>query len=187
MITVSSIFLRTEFVFWRAHSVIEDLADAIVIRTPANPYWRWGHLIVMDRPPVHSDATRLRSLFQEKIQPFQRAPHRLIVWEGGPLEDRARAAFEGEGLHYSTAEVLTLKTAMEPATLKSGLRIEEIAAESHHWPELVELNIECFAPAADNPNYRLFAERMLEMQRELVRRGMARWYAALDDNVIAGA
>ena len=183
----SSLFLRSELIFWQEHSHIEVFDDLAVITTPENPYWRWGNLIVVNHPPTADDSERLQVLYQEKIRPIQVHPHRLIVWDDSSLDEPIQQFYATQGLSISRADVLTLAQPFIREPHKRALTIEEVNAESPRWPELIEMSITSFASNANNPFFSEYIKRRYEHYRQLTRRNFGRWYVAIENGIVAGA
>jgi ribosomal protein S18 acetylase RimI-like enzyme len=182
----TSLFLRSEFIFWSEHSAIEDVGDAMVIVTPQNPYWRWGNLIVLKKPPRREDVDRWRELYEKKIAPNQVNPNRIIMWDETGADSAAIEEYKKDNLKFSPFDILTLKSLLQPKNLNDRIAIKEIGDRDEEWNEAIEANVESFG-ASDTPDYRHYAERRMADHRSLIANGRGRWYAARADGEFAGS
>ena len=183
----TSPFLRSEFIFWREHSVIEDREDALVITTPENPFWRWGNLIVLKAWPRPEDTVHWKNLYVSKIAPLQSVPNRLLVWEGSRDKHGVLEPYTEDGLTFSTFDVLRLGRLHKPSTHRPDIIIRTISDDDEEWREVVSVNVECFGILSDDPDYQRFAERRLAHHRRMVAKGLGCWYAASIDGELAGS
>ena len=182
----SSLFLRSEFIFWRELSVIEDVGDALVIVTPKNPYWRWGNLIVLKNPPRSDDVARWRELYEKRIAPNQVNPNRLVTWDGLAAESSVIEAYTKDNLTFSPFDVLILNSLLPSPNHNDQITIKEIGDNDEEWHEVIESNIESFG-VKDTSDYPDYAERRIADHRSMVASGRGRWYAARVDGEFAGS
>ncbi len=184
--TPSSLFLCTEFLFWRAHSVLHDVGDAIVITTPTNPFYRWGHVIVLKAPPKSEDRPRWRELHAKHIAPLQAVPNRILVWDGPAVDKETEAAYANDGLKYSSFDVLTLRALARPEFYNSQIEIRLLDGTSREWEHITECNVESFGVKEDD-TYREYMMRRMAHYREMVATGRGTWYAAFLEGDFAGS
>jgi ribosomal protein S18 acetylase RimI-like enzyme len=182
----SSLFLRSEFIFWRKLSIIEDIGDALVISTPQNPYWRWGNLILLKNPPRMEDVVRWRELYETKIAPNQVNPNRIILWDGASADSYTTEEFRKDNLIFSPFDILTLNSLKQSPNHNNRIAIQEIGDNDEEWREVIESNIESFGPT-DAPDYRHYAERRMADHRLLISKGYGRWYTARFDGELVGS
>ncbi|HET6401422.1 MAG TPA: GNAT family N-acetyltransferase [Candidatus Kapabacteria bacterium] len=183
----TSLFLRSEFIFWREHSIIEDVGDALVITTPENPFWRWGNLIVLKEWPRPEQAERWRALHAERIAPHQPVRNRLLVWEGIPDGRDVLEPYLAGGLTFSTFDVLRLQQLRKPANYRPEIIIRAIADTDEVWRSVISMNVESFGIRYDDPDYQHFAEQRIAHHRAMVRKGMGHWYGAYVNGELAGS
>jgi GNAT superfamily N-acetyltransferase len=180
----SSLFLRSEFIFWHEHSVIEDVGDALVIVTPQNPFWRWGNLIVLKNPPRAEDADRWHKHYETKIAPKQAELNRIIIWSVMSNDVPDIESYIEDGLIFSKADVLLLGSLKRSPSQNTQVDIREIAIDGNEWNEVLEINIEGFG--AGDATYPEYAERRFADHRSLIRKGAGRWYGAYINGELAG-
>src|SRR5579883_1776182 len=174
-----SLFLRSEFIFWREHSELKDIGDAIVIRTPANPYWRWGHILVLKTAPRMEDVERWRSVYEKELKPYQYTPARILVWDEGKLDEAAREAFATDRMKFSSFDVITLNKLSAPQYVNSNIELRDLAGnDDEAWQHVTDTNIECFALEKEADTYREYAQNRIAHHRTLVIKGLGLWYAA---------
>src|ERR1039458_2598859 len=180
----SSLFLRSELINWRANSVLEDLGDAVVVRTPSNPSRKWGHVLLLKAPPRTEDIPRWRSVFETKIKPHQPVPTWILSWDDPMIDEVARSAYFAEGLRYHSFDVLVLGSLASPASFKTGIEIVDLKFESDLWPEVIESNIACFGTEDETTDHRRI---QFAGHRAIVAHGKGHWYAAFFEGQLAGS
>jgi ribosomal protein S18 acetylase RimI-like enzyme len=182
----SSLFLRSEFIFWRSHSIIEDVGDALVIVTPHNPYWRWGNLIVLKNPPRAEDVGRWRALYEKRIAPNQAIPNRILIWDETTIDTSTIEEYKKDNLTFSPYNVLTLKSLTQPKNHNGRISIKEVFDNDEAWQDVIEANIESFG-VSETSDYKDYAERRFSDHRSHIRKGAGRWYSAFVDGEFAGS
>jgi ribosomal protein S18 acetylase RimI-like enzyme len=183
----TSLFLRTEFIFWREYSVIEDIGDALIITTPENPFWHWGNLIVLKEWPRREQTKRWRDMHFTRIAPLQPIPNRLLVWEGIPKDKDFLEAYSADGLIFSTFDVLQLDELYKHPTHRSDILIRAIPDSDEEWHSVIAMNVESFSTLYDDSEYRNFAEQRFAHYRKMVRKGIGHWYGAYINDELAGS
>jgi len=171
-------------IFWRELSQIEDIGEAIIIRTPQNPTWNWGNLLVLESPPKLADISKWLQIIDEKLLIEPRTTYRLISWQGGPADETVLQQFREVGLTSTLGQILTLQTLQRPQYLNPNVVVKELSGDDPLWEEVLAINIEAFSP--DFPNYAVFATQNIEEHRMMIAKGLGRWFVAMIDGDAAG-
>src|SRR3954471_8419405 len=74
--------------------VVERRDDHLVIRSPSNPAFYWGNLLLFDEPPQPGDVERWERLFAEVFSDEPRVRHVTLAWDGPPGRPPAAPACE---------------------------------------------------------------------------------------------
>ncbi|WP_372406514.1 GNAT family N-acetyltransferase [Streptomyces luteireticuli] len=180
---VISLGFRTDLMLRAmAGSVLEDRPDHLVVRTPANPAFRWGNFVLLGRPPRSGD--RWEAVFDAE---FPGAAYLALGVDGtdGDTGDAAELARLGATAEVST--VLTADRLVPPARpLPAGTEVRPLAGDED-WAQAVGLR-----RALDGPEppeeHRLFVERRVAETRRLCEAGHGAWFGAfVDGRMRAGA
>ena len=67
----SSLVYETNLIFHRLEGEVADRGDYLCIRTPANPTFYWGNLLIFKAPPRAGDLARWEALFAAEIEACQ--------------------------------------------------------------------------------------------------------------------
>src|SRR3954451_484204 len=95
-------------------STIEERADHVVVRTPANPLFYWGNFVLVTDPDSLDDPERWLAVFESE---FPDAAHRAIGMVAEPADlDRWRAL----DLEIDQDDVLATDSCPEPTPLPQG-------------------------------------------------------------------
>ncbi|MBH1936708.1 GNAT family N-acetyltransferase [Streptomyces sp. AV19] len=172
---VISLGFRTDLMLRAmAGSVLYDRPDHLVVRTPANPAFRWGNFVLLDRPPGPGDGRRREALFHAE---FPGAAYLALGVDGtdGDTGDAAELARLGV-----TAEVSTVLTAARPAPpgrpLPAGAEVRPLAGDED-WARAAELRAAMDGPEP-TAEHRQFVERRVAEPRRLCEAGHGTWFGA---------
>ncbi len=184
----SSFFLRTEFIFWRELSIIDEFEGvALVITTPENPYWRLGNLIVLTLPPKAVDYDQWRGQHSNFIGPHPSISNRLLVWEGAESPIGEFQPYLADDLTYTTMDVLKLGQLQRPSTYNSSIEQRQLGNSVRGWDDVLQLNIECFGTRSNDPMYLQYTKRRIVQYHQMVEAGMGRWYSAYLGQTLVGS
>lgn len=164
-------------------STVEEHADHLVVRTPANPTYHWGNFVILDRAPSRGSLARALEVFR---MAHPGAAHVAIGF------DDARATVDADeatslGVDLEHDVVLATHQIAEPEQV-AGIRVQRVSpADDAAWEALVDLEVEAFG-GQDPEGHRVFARRRLAGHRSLVAAGHGAWCAAYtpEDQPVAG-
>ncbi|HEY1479289.1 MAG TPA: GNAT family N-acetyltransferase [Gaiellales bacterium] len=168
--------------------VIEQRAGHLVVRSPGNPAYYWGNLLLFDDAPGPGDGPRWEALFDAEFADEPRVEHRTFGWDR--IDGRAGAAREefGERRYVVSENVgLVADAAQLAAHARENREVEirtldpAIGADGALWDAVVELqhgNTDDDGLADDE--HRLFLRTRLDGLRALFRAGGGDWYVAID-------
>jgi ribosomal protein S18 acetylase RimI-like enzyme len=182
-VDVVSLGFQTDLIVRRlAGSIIDPRDRYVVVRTPANPGFRWGNFLLFPAPPRHGDAAGWRSAFAAE---FPGAGHLALGIDGtrGDCGDAAELAGLGVIAHVST--VLTATHLREPAELVIPAVCRPLTGDDD-WAQAVELRLARYGRSGDPAHHR-FVNRHLREARELCGRGHGAWFGAfVEDRMRSG-
>jgi GNAT superfamily N-acetyltransferase len=170
---INSLFLKSEMIFWQFGSEIIDQEDHIAIRTPRNPTWRWGNLLLFPHPPIASDLTKWNATFETHFG--RGSEHRLFVWDTRDGETGDTLQFTDDGYVLSQQPLLsaTALTQPPPSSATSEYRI---LSNDDEWEAAIRMNINSFAK--DDLAYEAYMRAKFDLYREMVSARLGLWIGA---------
>jgi GNAT superfamily N-acetyltransferase len=180
--------MRTQSLGWAtdlavlelAGSAVEERADHLVIRSPANPDFHWGNCIFVTDPDAVDDADRWVDVFRRS---FSDADWTAIGLARMPTHWRS---WERHGLALELDDVLATTRPPRQTTPPVGYAVRGLAGQD--WEQLVEREMAVNEETAqyDPVAHERFAKARVESQRALVDRGAAQFVGAfLDGRLVA--
>lgn len=169
----------------------------LVVRSPSNPTFWWGNLLIFDAAPVEGDGERWEALFAAEFAGEPRVAHLTFAWDRtGDERGAADSEFIARGFDIelnvgmiaapeeihphprANAEVQT-----KPLDPRTGEPDEEL------WEQVIDLQVAARdterLPDADA--HRVFSRARLAELRTMFDAGRGAWYVALDGDVVAGS
>lgn len=148
-------------------SRVDEHADHLIVRTPDNPGYHWGHvLVVTDRDAV-DDAERWVAGFRAA---FPHADWLAVGLVRRPDDDRA---WRGRGLEVEVDEVLTTRTVPATTPRPEGCTVRALAGADWDASLLRALA----DPGGEDPRrHEAFVRRRTATRRALSERGDAAFF-----------
>lgn len=151
-------------VLQHAGAVVEEHPDHLVVRTPDNPTFHWGHFVLVTDPVAVDDADRWLEVFATA---FPEASHRAI----GLVRDPVDAAWAAAGLAVTRAPVLITTEALAVAPLPTGYDVRPLRTEAD-WEQSHALRMAAYP---DSPG---FARRTTATRVAQQAQGRITWFGA---------
>ena len=181
----TSLGYRTDLIFHRFEGEVIDQGHYLVIRTPSNPDYHWGNLLIFDAPPKPGDFARWNALFEREVGTPPRINHKVLAWDTvdgrhGDVTDFLTAGFElGEEV------VMAAATLTPPRRTNHELEIRALETDAD-FAEHVELHVLCRGEKYDEASYRPFYEASTKSYRKMIAVGLGRWFGAfLEGKLVA--
>ncbi len=155
---------------------VRDHGDHLSVHSPDNPGYRHGNHLLLPRPPTAAELghwlDRARAVFGPEM------PHACLVWEGGPLDDDARAeAAALDGLLDAGLAMVWDGPVPAPRATTSGawpvVRLpdeDDVGARNAAWDP---------GEAGGSEGYRAFKEGLHRAWASWRRTRQVTWYGAL--------
>jgi ribosomal protein S18 acetylase RimI-like enzyme len=171
---VESLGFRTDLMIRRlAGAVIVTRERYLLVRTPANPGFRWGNFLLFPAPPGAGDAAGWRAAFAAE---FPGADYLAFGVDGTGGDRGDPAALADLGVTAEVSTVLTAARLTEPAQQKTQAVCRPLGGDGD-WAQALELRYACYGHPGDHAG-REFTERQLSESRELCERGHGAWLGA---------
>lgn len=178
-----SLGLATDLLALRGIAETERHPDHIVVRTPDQPDFWSGNLIVSLGAPLspEDEVARFRSAFPE-------ASHVTVAWDDPHLDpDPLREAWEALGAEIGAEDVLSRQGPPPPCPWPDGYAIRELdPASDEDWTESLRVALTVgVGEGYEEASHRPFLQRRIEGRRAQVRAGMLRWWGVFQDGHLA--
>lgn len=168
--------------------VIEQRDGYVLVRSPSNPAFYWGNLLLFPEPPVAGDADRWEALSEIEFGDEPRVRHRTFAWDR--TDGAAGAAadeFVPRGYDLEESVGLTADADRIAPHPRENREVEVRAldpapgADAELWGAVVELQVASRDEGHGEESHRVFSQARLDDRRALfVEGGRGAWYVALD-------
>ncbi|MGI8699903.1 MAG: GNAT family N-acetyltransferase [Nocardioidaceae bacterium] len=162
-----------------AGSVIEDLGDHLVVRSPSNPDFHWGNFVfVMDAGAVH-DAERWVRTFQSAFPTATWLSIGLIA-----MPDQQQS-WTDQGLDLELDEVLTTSTLPRQTSLDPRYSVRRLAGDD--WEQYVARSVaeNHRTDEHDPDSFARFAAAQAQVRRALSERDVGAFFGAFMGDTLA--
>jgi len=177
---------RTDFTMHGVAGVVEPHDDCLVVRTPSNPTFYWGNLLLLAASPRDDEVGRWLARFEAEITRRQPESDHVAIGINEPYVGQQLPAWEAAGLELHVNAVMRLLPGQLVALQASTAH--EVIVRPIDWATEVDdiITLECadvhgFEPVA----YRAYRERLFEHYRVLHAQGLAEWFGVWCDGVLA--
>jgi GNAT superfamily N-acetyltransferase len=176
-VDVVSLGFRTDLMVRRlAGSVIAARERYLLVRTPANPGFRWGNFLLFPAPPRAGDAARWRAAFAAE---FPGAGYLAFGIDGTRGDRGDPAGLSALGVTAEASTVLTA-TRLRTPTLPETPAVYRPLTGDDDWAQATELRFS--SHGRGDPGYDEFTSRQLSEARELCSHGHGTWFGAFIGN-----
>lgn len=176
--------------------VVEVRDGYLVVRTPNEPGFYWGNLLLFDDPPAAGDRARWERLFDMEFTGQANVEHRTFAWDRVDGEiGQAQREFVAAG--YEMEDTIALVAApdqLQPHPRENRevtVRALDPAAGADRrlWEQVAELQaVEHNDRWEPQEEHRVFLERRMDALRTLFQDGRGAWYVALGaDATVVGS
>jgi ribosomal protein S18 acetylase RimI-like enzyme len=163
--------------------------DYLVIRSPSNPGYYWGNLLLFDDPPARGDGERWEALFARELGHDARIRHVTFAWDRGDGSvGAAQEEFVERGYYLEVVVGLVAESQSVRAHPRESrdVRVRALdharGADARLWDEVVELQVAGRDMRFPEDVHRDFCRNRLAELQALFRAGQGAWYVALDDS-----
>jgi len=158
----------------------------LVVRSPTNPGYYWGNLLLLDTAPRAGDGERWEALFEAEFGADPRVRHRTFAWDrsdgelGAALEEFAPRGYVLEqtvGMLAPPWEVRAHPRANRDVVVRA---LEHTpGADAELWAQVVELQVAGRDERFPEDVHREFRRKRLDELRALFAARGGGWYVAL--------
>lgn len=162
---------------------ILDRGDYLCVRSPKEPEFYWGNLLVFSGPPAAGDLERWQKLFVEEFGNRPEVRHRTFTWDSSDLEGEVQP-FVGAGYHYEKSVVLSASEVTSPRYPNGEIAIRSLVGDAD-WHDLLQCELACREDLPEE-GYEDYVRKRMAAKRLRVERGEGDWYGAyLGEQIVA--
>jgi ribosomal protein S18 acetylase RimI-like enzyme len=192
-VELRSLGLQTELIFHRFDGEVTDRGDYLLIRTPSNPNYHWGNMLMFAGPPRPGDFRRWEELFRAELGDM---PHRVFGWDMPPLESAAPGPAPGDmadelllgevapfleaGFRLERTVVLTAGAVRGPPRPNSEVEVRPLRT-AREWDEALELGVTCRDARYGEAGYRTYLAPKMQTYRRMQGSARGSWFGAFVD------
>jgi GNAT superfamily N-acetyltransferase len=176
-VLVRSLALTTELGLARTRGKVIDRDDYLVVETPDDPGYFHGNVLVLPAAPQVGEVTYWTRKFASELGHNPAIKHVTFWWDGTTGDAGAADELRAAGFETDVHQVLVATAVSAPSTTYAirPLRVDEIEATADLGWIIGDRHDEA---------YREFLYRRAAWHRNLVARGAAMFWGALDGNEI---
>jgi GNAT superfamily N-acetyltransferase len=153
-------------------SSVDHREDYVVVRTPGNPDYHWGHcLLVTDKASV-SDADRWAGIFHEEF------PEATWLAVGLPTMPHNVDAWARHGMDLEQLDVLSTASIPRSAALPDGYTVRHLTGEDWDTVAAREIADNLAKGEYDPVIHERFVTETMATRRRLCEQGSAAWFGA---------
>ena len=134
---LESLGYRSEMIFLNFDGEVEDRDFYTVVRTPTNPNFFWGNLLIFDRPPDRSDFEKWKALFKKEFTDPS-IYHMTFAWDCPSEEVGEVSQFVESGFDLQKQIVLAASEVYEPPKVNQSLTVRPLNS-NEEWQRMVEI------------------------------------------------
>ncbi|MHB1473821.1 MAG: GNAT family N-acetyltransferase [Dermatophilaceae bacterium] len=159
-------------------STVEDRGDHLLVRTPHNPDFHWGHCLFVTDEDAMGDAARWVDAFQLAF------PEATWVAIGLPRMPDDQDAWVAQGLDLELDDVLTTRTLPRQTPLPEGYTVRRLSGQD--WAQSVARSVaeNDRTDEHDPQSFERFAQGQAQARRALSERDMGASFGAFADDVL---
>lgn len=181
---MQSLGLATDLLALGPEAIVERHPDRLVVRTPKQPDFWSGNLVIFPGPPgePEAEAARFRADFPE-------ATHLRVAWDQPNFDPEPwRARWTALGAEIEVDDVLSREGPPPPRPVPEGYALRELdPASDADWTQSLQVAlIVGIGEGYEEASHRPFLERRIQGRRRLVAEGRLRWWGAFRNGALAG-
>lgn len=180
-----SLGYRTDLIFPRFDGSVVDRGDYLVIRTPANPSYRWGNFLLFDQPPGAGDVERWAQIFAAEIGAPPDVGHMAFGWDAPDGDEGLAQPFIDAGFRMLRSDVLTTDVTRPPPRPNATIAMRPMSSDAD-WKQALELLIIYGSDGDESPGYIEFSRRAMARYRAMAEAGRGAWVGAFDGERLVG-
>lgn len=182
---LKSLGYRSDLIFIRFDGQVIDRGRYLVIRSPSNPNYFWGNMLIFDQPPAEGDWQRWPEIFAGEIGSPPRVKHKVFGWDTSQGEIGQAEEFVRQGYRLEQMDVLAASQVRPPQHLNEDVQVRPLATE-RDWQAALDHQVRNREGGHTQDSYREFRRKQNRRYRAMQDAGLGHWFGAfLDDRLVA--
>ena len=188
----NSLGRRTDLFFLKFDGTFTQHNDHTVIKTPNNPNFYYGNLLLLNGTPTPNQQPHLESLFKKTFKDQPQSTHITLAWDQAALTDSTPKDtikhYTSLGYNYDNTIVLTANKndITPPKHTNSQITINPITTDQQ-WADMLALQILCRDPIFNHDEYIAFATANAQAWRRITQKGHGQWLGAYKNNTLVAS
>lgn len=180
-----SLGFRTEMIFHQFDGVVKDYKDYLVVKTPLNPGFMFGNLLLFYKAPTTGTLEKWKTLFKKEFQDLPEVKHITFLWDSPSEGPGDTSELSAAGFKVDFSIVLTAQSVHQPVKFNSEMEVRKIETDKE-WKDVTEAQILSKSNEYDEKSYRLFKESQMNRYREMSIQGLGNWFGAFANGQLVG-
>lgn len=176
-----SIGLASDVLVMRDQSVLEEHPDRFVLRSPDEPTFWFGNMVIFREDAVDPDA----QIAQFK-KDFPDAQHVTLAWDVPDIDQGDRfAAFKQMGMKLEETDVLAFSGTLHRTDPPEGIVVRPLVSDDD-WQKATDLQAEIGRESGFDDDYLPYITKRMQTQRKQTQTGFGAWFGAFAGDELAG-
>lgn len=176
---------KSEFIFTSFDGVVEDCGHYLVIRTPTNPNFFWGNLLIFDHPPVAGDYEKWVELFKKEFTD-PRIYHITLAWDSGVEIGSQVEKFLEAGYKLETNGVMSATSVVKPPRFSEELEVRPLASNKE-WEDMIQVQIDSAHEYLSKVEWESFYRKQSIRYQKMVEAKMGEWFGGFIDGKLVAS
>jgi hypothetical protein len=180
---LESLGYRSDLIFASFDGKVEDRGSYLAVRTPTNPNFFWGNLLIFDQPPRSSDFESWMNLFKNEFTDPS-IYHVTFAWDSLAGDLGEVTPFIQHGFELQKQIVLVASDVHVPAKFSVDLEVRPLSSEGE-WDRMIEIQIESANDTLPRQEWEKFYRSQAKRYQKMVAAGLGYWFGGfLRDNLV---
>lgn len=158
-------------------SRVTATAEALAVRTPSVPTFRWGNVLVLRRPMRSGDGAA-RGAFARRVARGAALGHVTLAWDDPDGSEPAADELAAAGFELERTTVLAAPALGAPEP-PSGVELRPLRSDAD-WAAALAFQAGLHPATDGGEAYRRFRSARNEAYRRMADAGLGRWYGAFE-------
>lgn len=174
---LKSLGYRSDLIFIRFDGQVIDRGSYLVVRSPSNPNYYWGNMLIFDRPPDERDWERWPELFAGEIGRPPGVKHQVFGWDSIEGEIGQADEFVRRGYRLEQMDVLATSRVRPPQHRNEDVDVRALESDED-WQAALDNQVRNREAGHSEESYRDFRRLQNQRYRAMQNAGLGYWYGA---------